>query len=174
MFWQDPGYRTLKQFISFGESVFNPVYSGVMGIWDSLYSTMWADGFLSGIGLYSSAPPWNYTFMAAGMWWSLLPAAMILTGLLSVMANPAASLRQGSLFAASCVVVYFSAIFYLFLVVPIYSIGKATYTLGLIPCYAVLCAGGFDRLLRGPLARAALHGFLACWAFNAYFTFWVI
>jgi succinate dehydrogenase hydrophobic anchor subunit len=174
VWWQEPGYRTLKQFVTYGPSLFYPVYSGVMGLWDSLYSTMWADGFLSGIGEYEGAPPWNYGFMLSSVWLSIFPSALIIIGIIGALLNPERSLRKGQLFAVSCVAVYFLAIIYLFLIVPIYSAGKATYTLGLIPCYAVLFAYGFDILTRSALTKALLQGIIGCWGVNAFLTYWVV
>ena len=77
------------------------------------------------------------------------------------------------MFAVFCVNVYISAILYLFLIIPIYSTAKATYTLGVIPCYAVLSAAGFDVLIRGPLRRAIVFGVIACWAVGAYLAYFV-
>ena len=144
--WQDPGFRTLRQFFVFGEALLYPIYS-ITGIWDSLYSTMWIDGFLSGITDYAYRPPWNYSLLLSSIWLSLVPAAAIIIGGVSSLRRPQTSFQQGTLFPVICVFVYISAIFYLFLSVPIYSIAKAKYTLGLIPCHAVLCVKGLDLSL---------------------------
>ena len=171
---QDPGFRTLSQLIQFGESLFYPIYAGVMGIWDSLYSTFWLDGFLGGTGTYASIPPWNYDFMLASVWLSILPTTAIILGLIETFRRPAHALYRGTLFAASCLTTYFFAILYLFLTVPIYSTAKATYTMGIIPCYAVLCAVGMDLLRRRLFLKALTNGFLVCWAFGAYFSYLVV
>ncbi|MCJ7773829.1 MAG: glycosyltransferase family 39 protein, partial [Desulfobacterales bacterium] len=171
---QDPGYRTLSQLIQFGESLFYPVYAGVMGFWDSLYSTFWLDGFLGGTATYDYIPPWNYDFMLTCVWLSILPAVAIILGLIDTVRRPSHALSRGTLFAASCIAVYFFAILYLFLTVPIYSTAKATYTMGIIPCYAVVCAAGMDMLRRSLFLKALTNGFLACWAFGAYFSYFVL
>jgi 4-amino-4-deoxy-L-arabinose transferase-like glycosyltransferase len=67
--WQDPGYRTTHDFLSFGVSLTHPIYSGIYSFWDSIYSTFWLDGFLSGT---LPPPPWNYNFMLSGALFSLL------------------------------------------------------------------------------------------------------
>ena len=41
-------------------------------------------------------------------------------------------------FALGCIALYFAAFAYLYLTLPVYSTGKATYTLGLAPAYALL------------------------------------
>ena len=171
--WQHPGYRTLGQFLTFGKSLFYPIYSSVLGIWDSLYSTLWMDGFLSGMDRFSHRPPWNYGFLLSSAWLSILPSALILFGILTVLRKPAWVFWQGLFFAAFCTIVYVSAICYLFLTIPIYSVGKASYTLGIIPCYAVLSAGGFEMLTRTKLARAIINGIIACWAVGVYAAYFV-
>jgi tetratricopeptide (TPR) repeat protein len=169
--WQDPAYRTVQQFLSFGEALFYPVNSAIMGVWDSLYSTTWTDAAMSG---HTAGPPWNYEFLFSSVWLSLLPCAAIFLGVLKAFKKPSTGYRQASVFAASCTIVYIFAILYMFLTLPIYTTGKATYALGLTPCLAVLCAAGFESLMRKVILRAAIYGIVACWAVNAYFAFFVV
>ena len=174
VWWQDPGYRILSQFYTFGEAIFYPVYSAVAGIWDSLYSTFWMDGFLSGVCIYDFRPPWNYGFMLAGTWLSLLPAAAIGIGVVASIKNPLRKERKILFFCTFCAGIYLSAILYLFLTVPIYSTGKATYALGLVPCFGVLCAQGFNIFTPKPLLKAMAYGIVACWALAAYSAYFVL
>ena len=174
LWWQDPGYRSLSQFFRFGESLFYPFYAGVTGFWDALYSTLWMDGQLSGIARFDRVPPWNYDYMLAGVWLSLLPTAALILGLFKAVRRPVRALEDGTLLAASCLVIYMTAILYLFLTVPIYSIVKGTYTLGVIPCYAVLGASGFEMLTRRRPAKTLGFGILLCWAFSSYAAYFVI
>ncbi|HID29625.1 MAG TPA: hypothetical protein EYP19_06415 [Desulfobacterales bacterium] len=171
VWWQDPGFRTLRQFFSFGESLFYPIYSAIAGVWDSLYSTLWMDGFLSGQDPHYEGPPWNYGFLLSSAWLSLLPSTAILLGIGVALFKPTRT--QGALFSVSCIFVYVAAILYLFLTVPIYTTAKATYTLGLIPCYAVLSAGGFEILTARPLLRAIVYGIVACWAVDVYLAYFI-
>jgi len=173
VWWQDPGYRTLKQFFSFGEALFYPIYAGTNGIWDSLYSTLWLDGFLSHLVLFNYRPPWNYDFMLSIVWLSLLPAAAIIIGIGKTLVTPSGELRTSLLFAVSCIFVYMAAILYLYLTVPIYSAGKATYMLGLLPCLAVLCVEGLEVLTRWSILRAVVYGIIACWAATSYLAYFV-
>ena len=144
-----------------------------MGFWDSLYSTLWMDGLLSGVHKYQYRPLWNYGFLLSSAWLSIVPTMAILTGIGSAFRNQRNTCQQGLFFAACCIIVYISAILYLFLTIPIFSIGKASYTLGLAPCYAVLSAGGFEMLTRRPLARATINGIIACWAVSIYLAYFV-
>ena len=173
VWWQDRGYKTLKQLVVFGASFSFPIYSGVIGIWDLLYSTMWADGFLSGKNVYSAHPPWNYGFMISSTWFAALPMAAIMLGIFQTLRQPVHSLGQGTLFAASCVIVYVAAILYLFITVPLYSMGKASYMLGLLPCFALLAAGGMGNLIQYSALKEIIYGILSCWAVSVYIAYFV-
>lgn len=167
--WQDPGYRTPGQLYAFGESLFYPVYASLFGFWDSIYSSFWMDGFLSA----HYGAPWNFPFMLSSAWLSLLPSAAILIGGVAAFRRREEPVRRMLLFSVSCVWLYLAAIFYLFLAVPVLGSAKATYALGLIPCFALLAAGGFEVLTRMRYLRAAVHGLFACWALAAYAAYWV-
>ena len=172
--WQDPGYRTLNQIFFFGSSLTSPIYAAINGFWDSIYSTLWLDGYLSSMFLYDFRPPWNYDFMLSGAWLALFPTIGILIGFLLPIFYPARALKPIEVFSALCIVVYFGALLYLFLKLPIYSCAKATYTLGLIPCYAVLGSTGLNVLMRHSILRAFIFGGIACWAIFAYLAYFII
>ena len=142
IWWQDPGYRTIQQCYILKEALIYPVYSSIHGFWDAIYSSFWMDGFLS---CYNRVP-WNYSFMLSSAWLSILPAIALIIGCtLGVVYR-----KNGQVlilrFAAYSVLVYLTAIFYIFLKVPILGSAKATYALGLTPCFALLAAAGFDVL----------------------------
>ena len=119
IWWQDPGYRTLQQFFTFGESLLYPIYSSVVGVWDSLYSTMWIDASLSGVANYDSRPPWNYPFLLSGAYLSLLPSAAIFLGAIVSLRKPTWANQQSLLFSVSCIITYIFAILYMFLTLPV-------------------------------------------------------
>jgi len=167
--WQDPGYRTPTQLYVFGESLFYPVYSSIYGFWDSIYSTFWMDGFLSA----NYDTPWNFSFMLSSAWLSLLPSTAIVIGIAVAIRSHEKPIRRILFFSTTCIFIYLSAIFYLFLTVPILSTAKATYALGLIPCFALLATAGFEVLTRLRLLKAVVHGLFACWAFFAYASYFV-
>lgn len=172
--WQDPGYRTSSQLFTFGRSLLFPIHSSYTGFWDALYSSFWTDGYLSALNDFIWRPAWNYGFLISVALLSIIPAAGIITGAAASLLRPVKSLRSGELFALSCVAVYLAALLYLFIKVPIYSTVKATYTLGLIPCYAVLCAAGFRMSMGSSLARAFVFGSVAAWAVSAYLAYFII
>jgi hypothetical protein len=174
VWWQDPGYRTGSDFLSFGRSLSAPIYSAVQGFWDSLYSTLWLDGGLSGIGVYKYRPPWNYDFMLSGVLLSLVPSVGILIGILVTISRPSDRAHRAQLFSVLCMGIYVAALLYMYVTVPVWSTAKATYTLGIAPCYAILCVTGLDFLSRNNLLRATTNGFLACWAVAAYCSYFVL
>jgi hypothetical protein len=172
--WQDPGYRTFSDFFVFGRSLSAPIYSAVQGFWDSLYSTLWLDGGLSGIGVYKYRPPWTYDFMLSGTLFSLVPTAGILVGILVTLRKPLDRAYRAQLFSVVCMGIYLAALLYMYVTVPVWSTAKATYTLGLIPCYAIVCVTGLDVLSRNNLLRSTINGCLACWAVAAYCSYFVL
>jgi hypothetical protein len=131
------------------------------------------DGFLSGISLYAIRPPWNYTLMLSGALLSLLPALAIIAGMISVVVNVRAS-DPHKIFSAYCVLLYTVALLYLYVTVPIYSTAKATYTIGLTPCYAIMCAAGLDLLTRNRYLRSVVSFLVISWALTVYFSYFVL
>lgn len=168
--WQDPGYRTARQCYGFGESLFYPVYASIYGYWDALYSSLWADGFLSEI----DRPPWNYRFMLSGIWLSLLPSTAVFAGAMVSLKKGHDACRQILRFCVVCILIYLAAIFYLFLSVPILSSAKATYAMGLTPCLAILAAAGFEIMASRRFVRAVLCALMACWAAASYASYLAI
>jgi len=170
VWWQDPGYRTPAQLFSFGEALFYPIFSAVSSVWDGLYSTLWMDGYLSAY----NRPPWNYGFLLSSAWLSLLPTSAIILGIIMTLKDVIRERRPVLLFSVSCLIVYVSAILYLFLTIPILSTAKATYALGITPCLAVLGVSGFEIVTGRPYLRAGMYGGIACWAVAAYGAYFVL
>jgi len=170
VWWQDPGYRTLRQCYIFGESISYPVFSSIYGFWDAIYSSLWVDGYMSAY----DRPPWNYGFMLSGTLLSLLPSTAILIGLVVTARTKGGPLRRMLRFSVCSIGLYLVAIFYLFLTVPFLSSAKATYALGLIPCFALIGTAGFEILTRKRFLRAAMYGLFACWAVGSYVSYFII
>ncbi|HUL01349.1 MAG TPA: glycosyltransferase family 39 protein [Nitrospirota bacterium] len=171
--WQDPGYRTIYDFFRFGASLHYPIYSGINGFWDSIYSTFWIDGYLSSITSFAICPPWNYSLMVLGALLSILPSVGIILGILRTLLVEK-YVSKGKLFAVICIGMYFSALLFIYLTLPIYSTAKATYTIGIIPCYAIACVNGLDLIMRNKLIVALVNSSIVCWAVAAYSSFFVV
>jgi hypothetical protein len=173
IWWQEPGYRTVSQFVHFGQSLLYPFYSSVHGLWDGLYSTLWLDGYDGGADILVE-PYWNMSFLLACLWLSLLPTAALVVGAVATLAKPAKSAREGQLFALVCLITYFLAIVMMMLQVPSYSTLKATYALGALCCFAIVAAQGFDWLTRNRIGRGVVYGGMACWVFAVYAGYFVV
>lgn len=169
--WQDPGYRTWPQLLLWGRALGHPIYASFNGFWDALYSTLWVDGYLSAIIEARSRPPWDYRYMLSGAWLALLPSAGLIIGVIGSVFGEDVPQRRYAAFSAACLALYLAAAMWIFVTVPAYSAVKASYTLGLLPCYAVLCCAGLERLMRGSLSRAAVCGGMTCWALCAYLSY---
>src|SRR6266550_272530 len=56
--WQDPGYHTGADYLRWGRSLVNPLFSGFAGFIDGIYSTLWGDALCGGVSSLTLA--WNY------------------------------------------------------------------------------------------------------------------
>jgi len=167
--WQDPGYRTPEQLFRFGTALHHPIYAAVQSFADSVYATLWLDGSLSGIMLYSYRPPWNYGLMLSCAWLAILPTAAIVLGIVQALRTP----KAVQLLGAACLGLYGLALLHHFCMVPFYSSAKASYMGGLTVLLAILGAQGFDCLTRNRYVRIAVYGLFACWATAAYAAYFV-
>lgn len=163
--WQDPGYRVAEDFWRFGRALEHPVFASTAGFWNALYSTMWTDGQMSSLIAVRWFPPWNLPLVFAGTWLALPVATLMAIG------AGRGVLRRDSAFvlAVGCVLLYLLALLQQYLSLPIYSTAKASYTLGLMPLYAILVAGGFRAMPRDGVARAVATGLFVAWAGFAFF-----
>src|SRR5439155_4815529 len=106
-------------FLTFGHCLVDPVYAGLAGVWDSLYSTLWADGMLSGSVLWDTRPPWNYTLMSACAILSIPPTIALCVGLIR------AAWDKCLRFAAIFLGVFLLTLLHLYLTLPVYTTAKA-------------------------------------------------
>jgi tetratricopeptide (TPR) repeat protein len=173
-FWQDPGYGTFDYLFRFGRSLTDPFFSAFNGLADGFYSTLWGDGLCGGGSTWSHRPPWNYDFMAAGYSLALVPAALVLIGLVlavwELLRRPRAEwfllLGIGGGLAA--------ALLYQFIRFPYYGHAKAFYELiGMVTACA-LGGLGLDFVARhSRVLGAALLVLLGTWACTAYLSYWI-
>jgi hypothetical protein len=171
--WQDPGYRTGSHLFSFGESLTQPVFSGIQGIWDSLYSTVWLDGFISGLNSYDYRPPWNESAMVAGAALALVPMLLLLLSGITTWTSSLRHVRTALLLCWISLGLYLLAVIDLYLQVPVYSTAKGSYLLGLIPCLGLLVAGGAAPLIRLGFGRIVILPLLMTGGTVAYLAYFV-
>ena len=173
VWWQEPGYRTLRDFTSFGAALVHPVYSAVHGFWDGFYSTLWLDAYVGSFVDFDSSPLWNLDFLLAGAWLALLPTAALAAGAAAILASPARSARSGELFALLWLATLVAAMALLALRIASFSTIKASYTLAALGAYAAVGARGFAVLARGHVSRAFVSGGMACWVVAVLAGYWV-
>lgn len=168
--WQDPGFRSVDQLLSFGRAWVQPVFAGSGGLWDGLYSSLWFDGYLSGRTSVWTRPPWRYPPLIASVALSVVPAAALVVGLAQALRKRATA---PLIFVTSCVVAWIIALVSFFVTVPVLAIAKSSYLVGLAPCFAVAVAAGMRVLRTNGIAAVLLDSLVVCWGVLVYVGFWV-
>jgi tetratricopeptide (TPR) repeat protein len=171
--WQDPGYRTLEDYLRFGRSLVHPFFSGFAGFADGIYSTLWGDGLCGGVS--SLAIAWNQQLMVAGYLWALIPAALIFIGAVAAIVQ---FIRKPS--SELFLLLGFSAVIVLGLVfmtlkVPSYAQVKAFYGLSVLTPLCFFGALGWETLThRSERRRFVLDALILVWAINSFATYWIV
>jgi hypothetical protein len=111
--------------------------------------------------------------MLAGAWLGLIPTALLLLGLGALLRGSLPASRAALLFASGCLAIYLATILDVWVRLPAYSVAKASYTLGLAPCYGLLLAAGAEAFLRGRVARSLTAALVSCWAVAAFLAYFV-
>ena len=172
--WQAKGFQTPGYYFSFGDSLTRPFFSGLHSFWDGFHTTLWGDGLLGAAPNFWARPPWNYDLMAVGFVLALVPAALVLTGLLRALAMcfRAANLMWLMLIGLGWFFAF--AILGMSLKVPSYAQTKAFYGLPVLLPFCALGALGFEFWAgRGKVARYVLGVALGIWLVNVYASFWI-
>lgn len=172
--WQDPSYRTWSQLLSFGASLKQPIYAGVMSFWDAIYSTMWADGFISGNVMRIPRNPWNIAWMEVTALLSLIPVLCVLAGMVTMWLKRQAAARGCLIVAVVSIGVYFAAIIDLYVQIPIFSSAKSSYALGLLPCFGILAAAGAEPLMRIRFFRSCFVALLSGWGIASFLSYFCL
>ncbi len=172
--WQDPGYHTVEWYWRFGEALVSPLFSGISGFADGVYSTFWGDGLCSGSAMMTFRPQWNYDLMNAAYLLSLLGTVLLVVGLLAALARfirrPTAEwfVLLGLLFASA------AAIGLMSLRVASYAQVKAFYALpALLPLCAVAATGWELITGKSRASRLVLQVGVLAWAVTVYLAFWI-
>lgn len=169
--WQLPGFHTVDYFLRFGDSFTAPWFSSFYSFWDSLYTTLWGDGLLSGaIGPRDAPLRWRYDVMAASFLLAA-PATLCLAAGWAVAVRIAfrdADLGRRLAFSLLIALppILLAAIASASLHYPFWSSSKSFYALALAPTLASLGVLGFAALDRFLTARApvALQVLPYAWA----------
>jgi tetratricopeptide (TPR) repeat protein len=170
--WQEPGYHMAADYLRFGRSLIHPLFSGFDGFLDGIYSTLWGDGLCGGTGEMALRPPWNYHFVVAGYLLALVPAILILIGVVATVArlvsNPSA---EGALllgFAATVV----AGVIFMTLKVASYAQIKAFYGLSALVPLCFFVATAWEISARRKIVSYLLGAALLIWAANSFASYW--
>jgi tetratricopeptide (TPR) repeat protein len=171
--WQDAGYHTAADYVRFGRSLVDPVFSGFAGFADGIYSTLWGDGLCGGASSLSVV--WNQQPMAAGYLWALLPTTLILVGIgiaiVQFIRKPSSELF---LLLGFCTVLILGLIF-MTLKVPSYAQAKAFYGLSALMPLCFFGALSWETITRTRVwLRFILSTLALVWAMNSLATHWIV
>jgi Tfp pilus assembly protein PilF/4-amino-4-deoxy-L-arabinose transferase-like glycosyltransferase len=174
LWWQAKGFHTAGYYLSFGDALSRPFCSGMHSFWDGFHTTLWGDGLLGGKTDFWSRPPWNYDFMAVGFVLALVPAALVLTGLMRALADCFRAAHLSWLLLLSIGWLFAFGILGMSLKVPSYAQVKAFYGLPVLLPFCALGALGFEYWAgRGKVTRYVLGVVLGIWLVNLYASFWI-
>jgi hypothetical protein len=176
VWWQQPGFHTPDWYLSFGESLRHPYFSGFRSFWDGLYSSAFGDGFIAGRADPSDRHPFfRYDYMSACYVLALPVPLLVAAGIASALRDivdtaraPRERVAELFLLAILGSVAYGYAA--LSLDAPFYSQVKASYGLLALAPVSIAFARGhalFAEKLRarlGGAADAALAGWLVAYA----------
>ena len=172
--WQDDGYHTISYFTRFGQSLVRPLFSATASFFDGLYSTLWGDGLCSGVSDLSVRPPWNYHLMCAGYLLSVLPALLLLIGVIASLWQLFRELRTDILIFVGLSLAVATALVYYNLKVPCYGSAKAFYGLSALVPLGFFAATGWNVVTDGRKWRQLpIAILLAVWAMNSFGSFWI-
>jgi Flp pilus assembly protein TadD len=174
LWWQAKGFHTPGYYLSFGDALTRPFCSGLHSFWDAFHTTLWGDGLLGGKIDVWGRPPWNYDLMAVGFVLALVPAALVLSGLMRALADCFRAAHLSWLLLLSIGWLFAFAIVGMSLKVPSYAQTKAFYGLPVLLLFCALGALGFEYWAgRGKVGRYVLGVVLGIWLVNVYASFWI-
>ncbi|MCH2172227.1 glycosyltransferase family 39 protein [Myxococcota bacterium] len=177
--WQQPGFHTWRYYTSFGAALSQPFMAGFESFWDSVYSTLWGDGFVAGRAYPAQRHPfWNYDFMALNYWAGLPATGLVALGgvraVRTALGQGDPGRRAAFSFLTTLSWMVLLGFLYTSLRAPFFSQAKASYGLLLLAPASIFFALGFEacdnalRRSRSPsvqVARAALYaGLFMCWS----------
>jgi hypothetical protein len=176
VWWQEPGYRLVQDYFTFGKAMVHPVYSAFEGFADGLYSTFWGDGYniCEHLVTYPEPPHWNYDALAASVGLSVVPAVSMLVGVIMAFYRSSQRSNWPFTFLLAAIGVYLAALIHLFTLVPIFSTVKASYTMGLTPCYAVMAALGAEPFTGKKYIGPLFVSLLVSWGAITYLGFFIL
>ena len=172
--WQDPGYHMAGDYLRFGRSLIDPLFSGFAGLADGIYSTFWGDALCGGRTEMALRPPWNYNLVVAGYLLATIPTILILIGAVAAIhrfvRNPTPDWILLFVLSGSVAL----GLIFMTLRVPSYAQIKAFYGLSALVPLGLFAAIGWETV-----ARRRRHIFFAVaiallvWTANSFASVWI-
>ncbi len=176
--WQDPGYRTLGDYLRFGRALVAPWFAGFAGVWDGLWSTLWGDGLASGRIQLRFSQPWNLRLMTIGFVLATVPAAAVTggaaTALHRLVPRWRGRARTGWWVAVLAAAFALAGWLAMTLRIASYAQAKAFYVLVAAAPVAAFVALAAAALGRRRWLRVAFAALMTIWAVNAYASVWLV
>jgi hypothetical protein len=145
--WLEPGFRTGRYYLLFGESLRQPYFACFHSLWDGIYSTLWGDGMVAGRTAFRARNlVWNYDYMSITYLFALPALAFGLLGFLLTVrralidADP--SVRCVSMLLVSLIFTMGAGMVWASLRYPFWGSPKASYALALVVPVAIASARG--------------------------------
>ena len=174
VWWQDPGYHVLNDYLRFGAVFVRPLFSAQNGMLDGFYATAWGDSLVGSVVGVDSVPPWNYRLLSAGYVLAVVPTLLLLVGTITALIQLIRRPQGGWLLLLGLVGVTMFAVLLMSIRVPNYGHAKAFYALPLMLAWCALSYRGFEVLRRWwPPLGSVMLVLLVAWAINAYLTYWI-
>ena len=171
--WQDPGYHTATDYLRFGRSLVNPLFSGFAGFADGIYSTLWGDALCGGASSLTFA--WNRQPMVAGYLWALIPTVLILIGAVAAIVRFIRKPSSELFVLLGFWVLLVLSLIFMTLKVPSYAQAKAFYGLSALTPLCFFGGLGWETLTHGGRRlRFVLAALLLIWAMNSFATYWIV
>lgn len=178
IYWQSPGFHTLKYFLSLGDFIIHPYYASTVSFFGGLYSTFWGDGFTGSV-----FPPlmWNYPYVSSSYVLALPLSILLIWGAIKMiifgMKNSEIEKRMVYFFLFSILVSYFFFLTQVTLSWPHWSLPKAFYGLFAVVPISIAGALALDDVhkilnrLQWPWISACFYGWLGTLAFTIYLAY---
>jgi hypothetical protein len=181
LWWQDPGFHSIRYYLGFGEALRHPFLSGFHSFWDAIYSTFWGDAYIGGVASFEIQHNiWNFEYMSI-VYLLALPASLLFVfGLLRSVClvirgkDLETTITLAILNLLLCAM---GLMLYSTMKVPIYGQSKAFYCLSAIGPISVIFALGLGMVndwLASPRlwgVRAIFHGWLGTLISMTYLSF---
>ena len=173
--WQDPGFHVARDYFRFGAALISPLFSGVNGFADGIYSTLWGDSLCGGWSDLISRTPWNYHLVVGGYLLAAIPTFVVVLGaVVAIYRFMRASSPEWVLLLGFAAAIVFGVIF-MTLRVPSYAQVKAFYGLAALTPLCAFAAASFGFLSdKWPRSQFALTALLLFWALNGFASMWIV